>query len=92
MHNSASRLLADLTARQGALSDRAFAASLGVSHNTWTETRRGRLALGWAVLTGAAALYPDLGERIAGYMAAVGLHRGVAPLPLPAATAEGTAA
>jgi hypothetical protein len=90
MHNSASQLLAELVARQGTLSDRAYAQSLGVSHNTWTETRHGRLAPGWAVLTGAAALYPDLREPIAAYMAAVGLGRGVEPLPVPAT--EGTAA
>ena len=72
----AADLVQSLITRQGKQSDRAFAARLGVSHNAWSQTRRGLYPLGWSILVGAASLYPDLRPQIAEYMALVGLERG----------------
>lgn len=66
-------LLERLEAIQSALklSNRAFAAKIGVSHGTWSQTRQHRLRLNDAVLSGVIAAFPELEDEVVAYT----LHR-----------------
>ncbi len=50
----------ELEARQGELSDRAFARKLGVPHDLWIGYKAGRRELGKTVLEQIALVYPEL--------------------------------
>lgn len=57
------RLLAKLGARQGRLTDRAYAIQLGIPRSTWALTRLGHLPLGRRVAFAVRRAFPDLAKE-----------------------------
>lgn len=53
------------------LSDRAFAARLGVNHALWNQTRLGKMTLNDTVLAGVLRAFPDLEEQVMEYKLAI---------------------
>lgn len=57
-------LLAKLIAKQGAMSDVAFARFLGIPRSTWQLTRTGKVPLGATVAKAAQRTYGDLAPDV----------------------------
>lgn len=51
------------------LTDVEFARSIHVSHSTWRQTKHNMMPVGWALVIGATARYPDLFSEAVKFLA-----------------------
>ncbi len=65
-------LLRTLVYRQGGLSDREFAARLGMSLDAWEMVKEGRKPISRQAVDGILTAYPDLHASVMNYIASYG--------------------